>query len=100
MARSKSLTIGGMPFETQKAATVYIQEMLYRQPLKVVVPEPDHTFLCALGFRHPNAAEKIGVGIRHFTVEHAKGGTLCFYLTRLDGSHTDFSFLKCLRGGE
>lgn len=37
-------------------------------------------------------------GVKHFTVENAKGGTRCFYVTRVDGLRSDFSFMKCLRG--
>jgi hypothetical protein len=48
--------------------------------------------------KHARASEKIGVGVKHFTVEKAKGGTQCFYITRLDGSRFDFSFMNCLRG--
>ncbi len=39
----------------------------------------------------------IGAGVKHFTVENAKGGTQCFYITRVDGSREDFSTGKCLK---
>jgi hypothetical protein len=42
-------------------------------------------------------AKKIGAGVKHFTVEKSKGGTQCFYITRIDGSHLDFSVENCLR---
>jgi Protein of unknown function (DUF3223) len=100
MSRSKPLSIGEMAFETQKAANLFIQELLNSQPLKVAIPEPHHSFLCALVSRHPQGAEKIGPGISHFTVEHAAHGTICFYLTRVDGTKTDFSSGKCVRGTE
>lgn len=100
MSRSKPLTIGEKSFETQGAANLYIKELLNRQPLKVILPEPQHSFLFALLSRHPRAMEKIGPGIKHFTVEHAAYGTRCFYLARVDGSDTDFSYLKCVRGVE
>jgi hypothetical protein len=100
MPRSKPLTIGGQHFQTQKAANLFLQELLNGQPLKVAIPEPHHSFLCALISRHPRAAEKIGGGIDHFTVEPATYGTRCCYLTRVDGTRTDFSFFKCTRGDE
>ncbi len=100
MSRSKPLTIGGKPFETQKAANLFIQELLNSQPLKAAIPEPHHSFLCSLISLHPRAAEKIGEGIGHFSVEHAAHGTLCFYLTRVDDTRTDFSYFKCTRGRE
>jgi hypothetical protein len=100
MPRSKPLTIGQQSFETQNAANLFIQELLNSQPLKAAIPEPHHSFLCALVSLHPRAAEKAGTGIGHFTVERALHGTRCFYLTRVDGSKTDFSYFKCTRGVE
>jgi hypothetical protein len=100
MSCAKPLTIGGKSFETQKAANLFIQELLNSQPLRVAIPEPHHSLLCALISRHPRATEKIGPGIKHFTVDHALHGTRCFYLTRVDGTRTDFSYFKCTRGGE
>ena len=96
----KPLTIGERSFETQKTANLFIKDLLNSQPLKTPVPEPHHSFLRALVARHPRAAEKVGTGIHHFTVEPALGGTRCFYLTRADGTKTDFSTLKCVRGQE
>lgn len=100
MPRSRPLIIGGRHFETQKAANLFIQELLNSQPLKTPISEPDHSFLCALVSRHPHAAKKAGAGIKHFTVEPAMHGTRCFYITRADGSKTDFSYFKCVRGQE
>ncbi|MGA7523545.1 MAG: DCL family protein [Acidobacteriaceae bacterium] len=96
--RSQPITIGEKSFESQKAANAFIQELLNSQPLKTPIPEPHHSFLRALIARHPNADKKIGVGIRHFTVESAAHGTICFYLTRTDGTRDDFATLKCVRG--
>ena len=98
--RSKPLTIGERSFATQKAANHFIQELLNSQPLKTPIAEPHHSFLCALVARHPNAAEKIGAGILHFTVEPYIHGTICFFITRIDGTRTDFATLKCVRGRE
>src|SRR5438874_8667238 len=100
MPRGKPLTIGGKSFDTQKDANLFIQKLLNSQPLKTPIPEPHHSFLCSLLARHARAAEKIGSGLKHFTVEHAKGGTICFYLTRVDGTRDDFSTGKCVRGSE
>jgi hypothetical protein len=96
--RTEPLTIGEESFLTQRAAELFIQRLRNSQPLKTPIPEPHHSFLCALVARHPNASGKAGAGIRHFTVELAVHGTRCFYLTRVDGTKTDFSYFKCLRG--
>lgn len=100
MARSKPLTIGNNHFATQTEAEDFIKQLLNGQSLKTVIPEPYHSFLCALVALHPRATEKIGAGVKHFTVEHALHGTRCFYITRVDGTKTDFSTGKCVRGRE
>ena len=99
MSRCKPLTIGGQYFATQKDAIFFIKQLLNTEPF-AAVREPFHSFLCALISRHPRAAEKIGTGLQHFTVELGLYGARCFYLNRVDGSRTDFSYLKCLRGAE
>ena len=96
--RIEPLNIGEQCFHTLKAAELFIQRLRNSQPLMTPIPEPHHSFLCALVARHPNAPDKAGCGIQHFTVEHAMHGTRCFYLTRYDGTKTDFSYFKCLRG--
>jgi hypothetical protein len=100
MGRAKPVTIGERSFGTRNDANGFIQELLNDQPLKVAIPEPHHSFLCSLISRHPHVTEKVGPGIQHFTVEPALHGTRCFYLTRVDGTKTDFSYLKCVRGNE
>jgi hypothetical protein len=98
MGRGKPVAIGENQFETQSAANQFVKELLNSQPVKAAIPEPHHSFLSSLIARHPRASEKIGKGIGHFTVEYAQHGTRCFYLTRVDGTRTDFSYLKCTRG--
>lgn len=100
MGRIKPITIGDKSFKTQGAAQDFIKELLNAQPLKTPIPEPNHSFLCFLLELHPRATEKIGAGVKHFTVEPAKGGTRCFYITRVDGTRDDFSTKKCVRGEE
>ena len=94
---AKSHTIGPHTFKTQAVAVAFIQEVLYRHPLLEAITGDDHAFLLELK-KHPRAVEKIGAGVKHFTVENAKGGTRCFYVTRADDSRSDFSFMKSLRG--
>jgi hypothetical protein len=94
----KPITIGTRTFDTKGAAEKFIQEILYRRPLLAPIDGPDHAFLLALLSKHPDAVKKIGVGVKHFTVEKSIGGTQCFYITRVDGTREDFSFGKCLKG--
>lgn len=97
---TKPIIVGDKHFRTQTEVKAFIKELLNSQPVKVVIPEPYHSFLCALLALHPRATEKIGAGIQHFTVEPALHGTRCFYLTRVDGTKIDFSTGKCVRGAE
>jgi hypothetical protein len=94
----KPITIGRWAFDSKGAATKHIQEVLYRRPLLAVIDGDDHEFLLELLSLHPRASEKIGDGVKHFTVEKAKGGTQCFYITRRDDSREEFSYGKCLSG--
>jgi hypothetical protein len=94
----KPITIGRWTFNSQAAAITHIQEVLYRRPLLTLIDGDDREFVQALLSKHAHAAEKIGIGVKYFTVEKAKGGTQCFYITRLDGSRSDFSYMNCLRG--
>lgn len=97
---AKPITIGDKSFKTQSEANAFISELLNSQQLKTPIPEPHHSFLCSLLDLHPRAKAKIGAGVKHFTVEPAKGGTRCFYITRVDGTRDDFSTGKCVRGTE
>jgi hypothetical protein len=98
MAKAQSQSIGPHTFDTKGAATAFIQEVLYRHPLLEPITGDDHAFVLDLLKKHKRAAEKIGAGVKHFTVENAKGGTRCFYITRVDGSRDDFSIGNCLKG--
>lgn len=56
----------------------------------------DVGFLYDLLLMHPSAAQKVGSGVASFQVERNGYNTIGFWLTRTDGSRTDFSFLECL----
>ena len=46
---------------------------------------------------HPEAGEKIGCGILYFFVGKAAYGTKCFFIRRLDGTTTDFSYITATK---
>jgi hypothetical protein len=99
MGRGKPVTIDGMVFPTSGVFKIYVQKLLNDLPQGVVIEEPYHAFLCQLVKRHPEAADKIGSGIKHFKVltnTNYGGKNRCFYLFRTDGTHTDFSYQKCV----
>jgi hypothetical protein len=54
-------------------------------------------FLSDLLALHPDSAAKIGPGVRSFSVRPDGYGKRCFWLTRTDGTETDWSFVSCLR---
>jgi hypothetical protein len=74
--------------------------MLYGYDLGVPIPEPDHRFLLDLLAHHPRAAEEIGAGMASFSVRPLPRfpTTRGFWLTRVDGTETDWSFQLCLHG--
>jgi hypothetical protein len=62
------------------------------------VTGPAGDFLAALLHRHPDAAQKIGPGIRFISVGAMPGqlNTRGFTVHRTDGSSTDFSWRECI----
>lgn len=65
-------------------------------PGDVVTDKVHHDFLLNLLALHPDARQKIGCGVKDFYIGDGMYGTNCFWLMRLDGTMTDWSFLKCL----
>lgn len=63
-----------------------------------MIPEPDATHVYWLLERHPEVADKIGVGVKEFSTRNAMFNTRCFEIRRTDGTTTDFSFKPCLDG--
>lgn len=96
MGKAMPLRIGEMQFATKGDALLHIRETLRRYlPGERVSIEDEH-FLRSLLERHPNAAEKMGVGVNHFMVRSADYGTQCFWVVRTDGSTQRFSYKECL----
>ena len=94
MAR-KPLRFGGRSFATKKAAGDAIREVLYRYELSATLSEEDVAFMASVLGNHPEFEQKVGCGVASFQVE-SNGPTRGFWITRVDGSRTDFSFLSCL----
>ncbi|MGN8094149.1 DCL family protein [Methylobacterium sp. 22177] len=60
------------------------------------VSDEDGAELADLIKRHPEYAEKSGVGVDHFEVQSADYGTQCFRVVRSDGTWERFSYLTCI----
>jgi len=88
--------IGGLEFKTKKAAKEYFKRMLAKYRDGDMVSDEDSVYLDKLIERHPEAAQKIGVGIKKFYRQITDEGTSCFWLERNDGSKTEFSYLTCV----
>jgi len=89
------ILIGDTWYPSKKAAADAVRAVLYRYPVGFSVTGDDAAFLADVLSRHPEATVKIGCGVASFQVERNLG-SLGFWLTRLDGTRTDWSFLACL----
>jgi hypothetical protein len=92
--------VGSRSFALKKDVEQVCREILYRyEPGSRVIESADEQFLLDLLELHPQQNEKFGGGVAHFEVRanprFVRQRT--FYLVRVDGSETDFSFMKCLR---
>jgi hypothetical protein len=57
----------------------------------------EQSYLVKLLHRHPHADRKIGPGVRRIGVQTVPSyRTKGFYVERVDGTRTDFSYLRCL----
>lgn len=92
MGKRTSFVINRVVFPTKTAATRHCSGILGKPGLS----EEDSAFLRDLIERHPERDQKVGVGIRRFFVAADGFGRRCFWLERVDGSRTDFSFKSCL----
>lgn len=88
------IQIGARVFFTKDAALKKVRDVRDRIWKTKQVSDDDHVFLVGLLELHPRAAQKVGTGVKTFEVRSFAGG-LHFLVVRVDGSQTDFSFLKC-----
>lgn len=97
MAR-QPIIILGESFATKKALTAKVQAILHATPEGQLLGSYDAAFMHVLLERHSEAGQKIGVGVRSFSTRNPGYGpaSKCFCLTRIDGTTTDFSYLKCI----
>ena len=89
--------IGARIYSSKEKATIAVRAVRdkYRCGETVADPE-DARFLYDLLCMHPHAEQKIGPGVQSFSVEQNQHGTSGFWLLRVDGSRTDWSFVVCL----
>lgn len=92
---AKPVEIGALSFAKKGDANEFFRNILYKYDLgdKVSVGDTEH--LTSLLAMHPEASDKIGVGIESFSVRMADYGTRCFWVNRTDGTTEKFSFKAC-----
>lgn len=98
------IQIGRFTFETKAKATKFMQAFIASRKEQMQIEEydaflrknEDFEFLYALVRRHPYSDNKIGCGIKSFEIVRTVWNNYCLYLTRVDGSRTDFSWRECL----
>jgi hypothetical protein len=91
--------VGNEGFRTKEDALKRIRGILYAYEPGQTVSEDDAQFLLALLQMHQRASDKIGCGVAAFEVQlNPRIPKLRhFVIIRMDGSETDFSFIKCLK---
>jgi hypothetical protein len=93
----KQIVIGDQAFATKKAATEAIRAVLYAYESGATVSDEHDAFLRGLIALHPESESKVGAGVESFQVQdNAYVNSRGFWLTRVDGTRTDFSFVSCL----
>jgi hypothetical protein len=94
MGKSIPVTLGRFTFPSKQAAKAALREIRDRHQDGVPILEEDAVdILLEVVAAHPQAKEKVGAGIRGFFVGKApEFSTRCFYLRRIDGSDTEFSW--------
>lgn len=89
--------LAGQEFPSLTAARMYTKSILDTHVVGDRVLEGEKTFLmAAIALRGTEKlAEKVGAGIAHIFVQYNEAGDKAFYIQRVDGSITDFSYIKC-----
>lgn len=93
---AKPISLGSLQFDRKGDAEEHLKRMLNKYDVGDRVNATDQEILLATLMRHPEAASKIGVGIKDFSVRSADFGTQCFWINRIDGSTEKFSFRACI----
>ncbi|UFN43282.1 DCL family protein [Nocardioides okcheonensis] len=102
----KPISLPSITFPTQKAALEYFRGILYRYEIGDSVSDPVHdTMLRELADRHPDATEKIGVGISEFFIDRTDAGDYGYvsaasrgiWIRRIDDSVVDWSYQTAIK---
>lgn len=90
--------LGSSFFQTKELVRLHAKAIKDRHKPGDVLEGDELAFMLDLLMWHPDAAGKIGVGIRQMMVRaNPKFGQNEFYLIRTDGSATEFSYKQCVQ---
>jgi hypothetical protein len=92
------VTFGPLRFDKKGDAEKHLMNMLNGYDVGDKVSDDDAVVLAAVLERHPEATDKIGSGLSHFSVRSADFNTKCFWINRIDGTTEKFSFRACIYG--
>lgn len=92
---AKPIHIGNRLYKTKKSAGDAVRDILYAYQIGDTISDEHACFMAHLLELHAEREQKIGAGIASFQVEQ-NIGSRGFWITRVDGTRTDFSFLSCL----
>jgi hypothetical protein len=93
----QGMEVNGTFFKTKTALTKAIQKILHADRVGSDLNDSDTDFLVDLVARyHPDPDSKIGCGVKRMWRDRNEYNGVGFYLERIDGTTTDFSFKKCL----
>ena len=91
----KDKTEVGFNIGSVKDTKNYIRQIINQYGTDTVISKKHFDFMLNVLKKHPSAIEKIGCGVKNMWFENTIYGNKCFWLERVDGTKTDFSFLQC-----
>jgi hypothetical protein len=84
-------------FNTKKEVKEFTQSILHKYNDGDFLEKNDYDFIYDLLVKgHCDPDKKIGCGIAGICIKNTKYNNRCFNIYRLDGTCTDFSFVKCI----
>ena len=93
----EAVELAGKTFESKAAARGYLRQIKERYDIGSYLNDEDTAVVAAAVQRHPQAASKVGFGIRAIGI-FANGPTLSgqgFGIVRVDGTIARFSYKQC-----
>jgi len=75
-----------------------IQKILNKSKINRVLDAKEFELVYSVLKMHPNSKSKIGCGVKSIYIKKNYYKNNGFFIERIDGTKTDFSYLKCLNG--